>query len=685
MNLQVIVDGQPRDIFSDMVNAAYAFHNASPTNNSKLGLDNFTGNKCNNPFAGELANRLATMVQGIPSIDGRTYGAVVNMLGELAICFSATKMQDSSHWLAGAYTVMVDRSKQIGMDLEAVFNGLRSQYQQPPQQATYGNPYQQPQAQPAPVQAPRQMASPHDNPYANRAAPMQQAYPSTQSGMNPQFQQSHAPRQNAYDMVNSAVTSHVDDEIPMPGDFSGSLSTMRDTTPDVDLLGGFDDAGFTPEPVATTGDDFDTFDSFTDTFDDVPVTKVDVLNHSPEAIHETIVIEAEDEPDHEFIEDISDLELFTLDRNWIESDESRVEPDGTILGAVIVKGKLHLPPTKEEFKHFSYQNHVEFRVARSAGDRTVSEPVYFEAKDIPMDYERLSPNPIIIHEKGVAPKTPRMVKNEETRSIDYHLLTLPDTTDNRPHPTLLATSLIGCMSKIEDPKDRPKKLKTGVFIGHTVDTLRVVAAASPEEAIGEVPEKIGSSLELLLSYIDPMLQAPFISYIDDLIHEMLVERMLFDGAKIKDVVKNWEQIFVVASSTDYTIEEVTIEMQRIAEAAFFGTEYTTEVLDEEVPKPDENTHGIYELATMTDNDLKYYAVNVRRAYAVIGTWLTSDEMGLTEDGRLSVATHADIYRPVVDTFEAYPHINKIRIFDVNGQESTVYRGIGRRRAIVSCK
>lgn len=684
----VILNGTQFPLMEEVFRAAQWFHGQRPTENTQLGINALMSNNGYNDFSIPIYEMLTGILRDVPQLPKDALDAFILAAAELAICRSATTVRDAQYHLGQAYDYMVSRRKELGGLLENITASFKQAPQYVPQQSQYA-----PQ---------RSHYMPADDPYAGQrsvyAAHNNQGYAAQSQG---------AHMASPYDLVNNQVQSQqvahaeVYDDVPNRHDFNtptyGHQAPARPAKVNpLDLFDEYSDPAPAPtrqEPVARAGNPVvDSWDTFSSGIEDIvsepletPVT--DELTRSPESanpyINEEERAEMEARVSYTEISSIEDVDLFSLDEEWLRSGEVERGNDGSVFGAVIIAGKLHLPVSPDDEAYHPRLNHVEFWVAKlQQGDRIITERVYLNNKELPVDYETLSPNPIILDEVESPPLTPRMAAKEEIKEVQHGSISFPETSDNLKHPMVMAANLI---TYIRGCDERPNKLKVGMFVGHELEALCVVDAASAEEALAGLPRRRATDVELIYTDVDAPFREAFRNRLDGAMAELMNHRFKYEGNTWGDVVKNWETIMQkVIEVGDHSSEEVGTEFKRAIDSVAYGSEVVAEDLGELFPTEEEaEDDDIMRLAMITGSGLNRYSINVRRPYAILSSWLTNDEMGITEDGFLSESTNSDIAALIISTFDENPTLTSIKILDVDSQESMVYRGIGKRRARIS--
>lgn len=629
---QVYINGTYRNIMTDVMDSALAYYSRNPTREIQIGLDLLTANNGNNQIVQGITSRLSGMLGSCPHMPEDLLQKFIWKAGELALYSAATKVQDASLVLGNAYYTF----RQLIQEIDGILNAMISGYRAQPQ--GHAPMHQQPHYPPA-----------QGNPYQQARGP---------------YQSTPGPYDNAHAMVQNA---------PPQVDYNPYQSNqfIQATNP-------------TPVPPSNALSDFDDFSSYRE--------EVQVARHEVEDDFTTFIDEDEEiedvveleDPNFTYVDGIDDIELFDIDEQWLDtSEEVGYEADGSILGAVIYRNKLHIPVKEDSDETATNRlGYLKFHTALNVGNsKTVtSKKCYIPTKELSMDYQTLSPRPLILNSPNVTVVTERELDEKKVPVIEHQVTELGDVSDGMPHPSALTYNLISVASIVKS-----KALKVGLFVGHQLDCLKITRAADIADVKG-IEYSADVHISRLYESIDPIVRGAFLDTLHHSLLELFTKRFGYKVESFGDIINSWDELQAIPVSTgDYTAEEVELEFVRILEYAIYGTSQQAEDITGLFPDTtafDEKDIDTY--AARYEDNTSLFGLNVRRPYAILGAWLTSDQMGLTEDALLSEVTHNAIAAPIKFLFDKYPTITKVLVVDKDGCRTSVYRGIGLRRALVKC-
>lgn len=629
---QVYINGTYRNIMTDVMDAALAYYSRNPTREIQIGLDLLTANNGNNQIVQGITSRLSGMLGSCPHMPEDLLQQFIWKAGELALYSAATKVQDATLVLGNAYYTFRQLIQEIDGTLNAMISGYRAQ----PQGHT-------------PMHQQQHYAPAQGNPYQQARGP---------------YQSTPGPYDNAHSMVQNAP-SQVDYNPYQSNQF------IQATNP-------------TPVPPSNALSDFDDFSSYRE--------EVQVARHEVEDDFTTFIDEDEEiedvveleDPNFTYVDGIDDIELFDIDEQWLDtSEEVGYEADGSILGAVIYRNKLHIPVKEDSDETTTSRlGYLKFHTALNVGNsKTVtSKKCYIPTKELSMDYQTLSPRPLILNSPNVTVVTERELDEKKVPVIEHQVIELGDVSDGMPHPSALTYNLISVASIVKS-----KALKVGLFVGHQLDCLKITRAADIADVEG-IEYSSYVHISRLYESIDPIVRGAFLDTLHHSLLELFTKRFGYKVESFGNIINSWDELQAIPVSTgDYTAEEVALEFVRILEYAVYGTSQQAE--DITGLFPDTTAFNEKDIDTYTakyEDNTSLFGLNVRRPYAILGAWLTSDQMGLTEDALLSEVTHNAIAAPIKFMFDKYPTITKVLVVDKDGCRTSVYRGIGLRRALVKC-
>ena len=521
------------------------------------------------------------------------------------------------------------------------------------------------------------------NPYAPHPAPQQ-----SPTFHTPQAQGSYNPNGWATDVPHVARTGETESfrTDPTPMSTHGGFEVIgehEESSPDLDMTTDFNGMGDIHKTEVPSDHLYgDTDDGWgVDLFEDVKELPPTDLTKEPDMQPEPKDV------DHEVVDSIDDVELFEPSRVWRKKLKDKAV---NILGAVIMPGTLLIPVNRTSLTSKCRTGYIEFnRAAHVPGKDIATTSVYIAIKELPMDYETLSPNPIVIsNTSNVTVKERKDLVDEE---FAYHVThetveCNPKSNEGNLGASILAASFLSAVGA-SVPVSKAPRTKTGMFMGRERGLLSIQELKNVEDFEKPVFDIASPVAKLLADIVSAPCRRGIVLDLETTVKEMLAERFEFPMVKWSNIVTDWDDLIQgIIDTEEFEADVVHEEFNRCKRYAFEGVGYEIKEVDSYAgDKPEWNEDDITSLATTPVNkDASYYAVMVTRRTAHFASWLTNDEMGLLKDCRLSTATHNTIAEPILGVFDRYPTIQVVTVIDVNGQYTRIYRGVGRQRSLVVC-
>lgn len=489
--------------------------------------------------------------------------------------------------------------------------------------------------------------------------------------------------QTAYDSIQnfSSQESNIDDGLWSTPPEASKVGSATTTTFSDDSL--FDDVHDLPSHDLFDADDITDAD-----IDNIPW---DGSNEVPEFDN----VDEDEGPEETVLftraEALSEVTLFESDKLWLADNEFADEA-GETLGVVIVGGKVHIPDTVEVDTKRNASTirlgYLPFICAKADYAKEIKTAhVYIAAKELPMDYEQLSPQPIILQDPRVESVLKTAIPNEPAhRQVTRQVIRANDQSQGYPGLNALASALVARGIKVSDAC-RTKYGKVGIFLGHQRESIAVRAGESVSD-VDFKPLPADATFNDVLMSIDATLRPFILKRLNVLMRELIDIRLGLKGlVDFKDLLVDWEPLIEGISKAGLaSLEDLELESRRCIDAVYRGDGYVVEETSEYISSVAKyNENDIASLATQApEDDIEIYTVMVKRPVAILSTWLTSDEMGLIEDTYLSEASHDAIAKPIMELFDDNPTLLSVDVIDIDGTLTTVYRGVGNARAKVVC-
>lgn len=638
----------------EIINRASGKVQQNPTPPKQTGYGILAYQQGNNHTALDLENKVLSILTPMANHPYQQVAQVLDLLTDLCLVTAALRVQNP-HQQYG--TQAVNELQQVKNSIANAVTQL-TQPQQQPQYAQF-------------------QSAPYD-PYATQ-----------QNQYHSQPQQVQQPQASTNEWMTGApsVAPH----------HSNTFDTSASAPTGFETIGGIEDdvqpvqqGGLYQEPV--TQDNGSILDAFTqpdwnddgifDDIDDQPATTIEQTDMDELSVTSPGTTECTVK--HDVLENPAELKLFDTHKQWLELLTGNT---GSPLGMVAVAGSLYVPISRMKRKSTCHLGYIAFNTVRDIRDtKANTELKYIAIKDLPMDYNTLSPNPIVVHtEENIVHKPADMIDKEFAYHVTHETIACPDDSGSAAAATRCTSLLISVGNTLADKVKT--RAKNGLFIAWEALPIQIVEATSVEEV--ELPEyEDDDNISTIVdAIVTPQLVERIKVKLSNEVNAMLTNRYEFPAGAISfdNVIGAWSKLIqAVVANTDYSTEEVTEEFNRCRDKVLRGSHYRVVPLaDYSNTHPSWNSEDIESLSyTTPEEKTTYFSIEVMSPVANLGSWLTIEELGLSNDERLSTATHNIIAEPIMAVFEKYPTLTKIEVYDVDGVPTYIHRGLNKSRALV---